>query len=77
MRCVEACKPSVAEVSEGRPSAMQQHINKQVATDRKANGGTLTASEKKQINKEQNQASRNIYRKKHNAATQPDAKPKQ
>jgi hypothetical protein len=55
----------------------QQHINKQVAKDRKANGGTLTASEKKQINKEQNQASRNIYRKKHNAATQPDAKPKQ
>lgn len=55
----------------------QQHINKQVAKDRKANGGTLTTSEKKQINKEQNQASRNIYRKKHNAATQPDAKPKQ
>jgi predicted transglutaminase-like cysteine proteinase len=55
----------------------QQHINKQVAKDRKANGGTLTASEKKQINREQNRASRNIYRKKHNAATQPDAKPKQ
>jgi hypothetical protein len=55
----------------------QKTIHKQVAKDRKANGGTLTASEKKQINKEQNQASRNIYRKKHNAATQPDAKPKQ
>jgi hypothetical protein len=55
----------------------QKGINKQVSKDRKANGGTLTASEKKQINKEQNQASRNIYRKKHNAATQPNAKPKQ
>jgi hypothetical protein len=55
----------------------QQGINKQVAKDRKANGGTLTASEKKQVNREQNQASRNIYRKKHNAATQPNAKPKQ
>ena len=55
----------------------QQGINKQVASDRKANGGTLTASEKKQVNKEQNQASRNIYRKKHNAATQSGAKPKQ
>jgi predicted transglutaminase-like cysteine proteinase len=55
----------------------QKGINTQVAKDRKANGGTLTASEKKQINKEQNQASRNIYRKKHNAATQPNAKPKQ
>ena len=55
----------------------QQGINKQVATDRKANGGTLTATQKKQINKEQNQASRNIYHKKHNAATQGNAKPKQ
>jgi hypothetical protein len=53
----------------------QQGINKQVGADRKANGGALTASQKKQINKEQNQASRNIYRKKHNAATQPKAKP--
>jgi hypothetical protein len=52
----------------------QQGINKQVAADRKANGGALTAAQKKQINKEQNQASRNIYRKKHNAATQADAK---
>ena len=55
----------------------QRTIHKQVAADRKANGGTLTASEKKQINRDQNQASRNIYRKKHNAATQPEAKPKQ
>ena len=55
----------------------QQGINKQVATDRKANGGALNAAQKKQVNKEQNQTSRNIYRKKHNAATQPNAKPKQ
>ena len=59
-----------------RLEKQQKSIHKQVAADRKANGGTLTASEKKQINKEQNQASRNIYRKKHNAATQPEAKPK-
>jgi hypothetical protein len=55
----------------------QRNIHKQVAADRKANGGTLTASEKRQINKEQNQASRNIYRKKHNAVRQPEANPKQ
>jgi hypothetical protein len=55
----------------------QQSINKQVASDRRVNGGTLTTSEKKHINQEQNQASRNIYRKKHNAATQAGAKPKQ
>ena len=54
----------------------QQGINKQVAADRKANGGKLNASEKKQINKEQNAASKNIYHKKHNAKTQPQAEPK-
>ena len=54
----------------------QQGINKQVAADRNANGGKLNASEKKQINKEQNAASKNIYRKKHNAKTQPQAESK-
>jgi hypothetical protein len=46
----------------------QRGINQQVAADRKANGGKLTGGEKAQINHEQNQASRNIYQKKHNAA---------
>jgi hypothetical protein len=54
----------------------QKGINHQVAADRKANGGTLTASEKQQVNHEQNAASKNIYHKKHNAKTQPQAKPK-
>jgi hypothetical protein len=54
----------------------QKGINQQVATDRKANGGTLTASEKKQVNHEQNAASKNIYHKKHNLKTQPQAQPK-
>jgi len=49
----------------------QKGINRQVAADRKANGGTLTASEKKQVNHEQNAASKNIYNKKHNLKTQP------
>jgi hypothetical protein len=53
----------------------QKGINQQVAADRKANGGTLTAGEKAQINHQQNQASRNIYNKKHNGATQGGAKP--
>src|SRR5260370_25717897 len=52
----------------------QKGINKQVAADRKANGGKLTAAEKKQVNHEQNQASKNIHQKKHNAATQDSAK---
>jgi hypothetical protein len=54
----------------------QKGINQQVAADRRANGGTLTASEKKQVNHEQNAASTNIYHKKHNAKTQPQAQPK-
>src|SRR6267143_1126177 len=54
----------------------QKGINQQVSADRKTNGGTLTAAEKKQVNKEQNAASKNIYRKKHNARTQPQAQPK-
>ena len=54
----------------------QQGINKKVAADRKANGGKLNASEKQQINKKQNAASRNIYRKKHNQQTQPGTAPK-
>jgi hypothetical protein len=54
----------------------QKGINQQVAADRKANGGTLTAAEKKQVNHEQNAASKNIYHKKHNAKTQPQAQPK-
>jgi len=53
----------------------QQHaITKQVSADRSANGGKLTTAEKKQVNHQQNQASRNIYNKKHNGATQPNAK---
>ncbi len=59
-----------------RAEKQQQGINKQVAADRAANGGKLTASEKQQVNKEQNAASKNIYRKKHNAKTQPQAQEK-
>ena len=47
----------------------QQNINRQVAADRAANGGKLTPAEKQQINKEQNQASKNIYKKKHDQGT--------
>jgi hypothetical protein len=52
----------------------QKGINQQVKADRAANGGKLTQGEKQQVNKEQNAASKNIYNKKHNAHTQPQAK---
>jgi hypothetical protein len=54
----------------------QKGINQQVKADRSANGGKLTTAEKKQVNHEQNQASKNIYNKKHNAATQSGTKQK-
>lgn len=54
----------------------QRGINHQVAADRAANGGKLTNGEKRQVNGEQNAASRSIYNKKHNANTQPGVKPK-
>jgi hypothetical protein len=51
---------------EGREAA----INKEVHNDRAANGGTLTAAERRQVNRQQNRTSGAIYRKKHNARVQ-------
>src|ERR1700716_3322251 len=44
-------------------------INGETKADRAANGGKLTAAEKKQINAQQNQVSKQIYKDKHNANT--------
>ncbi len=49
-----------------RTENREQGINHQVRADRAANGGKLTGQEHKQINREQNGASRQIYRQKHN-----------
>ena len=48
----------------------QQGINRETAGMREANGGKLTQADKKAVNQQQNQASRNIYNKKHNARKQ-------
>jgi hypothetical protein len=48
----------------------QQGINRETAGMREANGGKLTAADKKAVNQQQNQASRNIYAKKHNGRRQ-------
>ena len=45
-------------------------INQEVKADRAANGGKLTAAERKQVNQQQNRESRKIYRDKHNNRTQ-------
>jgi hypothetical protein len=49
-----------------RTENREQSINEQVHADRQANGGKLTGQEHRQINREQNGASRQIYRQKHN-----------
>ena len=54
-----------------RTENREQGINQQIQADRAANGGKLTPQEKAQINKEQNGASRQIYRQKHNARNAP------
>ena len=51
-----------------RTEGREQRINRSVAADRAANGGRLTAQERRNINRRQNGASRQIYRQKHNGA---------
>lgn len=53
----------------------QQNMNRQVQTDRQANGGTLTPQQRQQVQREQNGASQQIYRDNHNANVQPGVKP--
>jgi hypothetical protein len=45
-------------------------IHHEVKTERKANGGTLTAQERRQVNRQQNRESRRIYKQKHDAQHQ-------
>jgi hypothetical protein len=45
-------------------------LNKEIRHDRKQNGGNLTNKEKKQVNRQQNRLSKQIYNDKHNAAHQ-------
>ena len=46
-------------------------LNKEIRTDRQANGGTLTPQERKQVNGQQNHLSKQIYNDKHNGRRQP------
>jgi hypothetical protein len=48
-----------------RLESNQAGINQEVRADRRANGGKLTGGERRQMNRQQNRQSRNIYRAKH------------
>src|SRR5215470_2940780 len=54
----------------GHLESNEAKINKEVRTDRAANGGKLTSQERAQVNRQQNRTSRQIYRDKHNARHQ-------
>ena len=54
-----------------RTENREQNINRSIAADRAANGGRLTAQERRNINQRQNRVSRQIYRQKHNSRTAP------
>jgi hypothetical protein len=45
-------------------------INREVRNDRAANGGKLTPQERRQVNRQQNHVSNQIYNKKHNGRKQ-------
>jgi hypothetical protein len=45
-------------------------LNREIHTNRAANGGSLTPQERQQVNGQQNNLSRSIYNDKHNGATE-------
>ncbi len=59
-----------------RSERREQGINQQVHADRQANGGTLTPAERRNVNREQNHASKQIYNEKHNEHVAPGEKEK-
>ena len=53
-----------------RLERQEQRIDNQIKAERAANGGHLTAAERRQVNREENRESRRIYAAKHNARHQ-------
>lgn len=49
----------------------ETNLNKEIRSDRKANGGTLTPQQKRQVNRQQNRLSKGIYKQKHDRQRQP------
>jgi hypothetical protein len=48
----------------------EARVNKEIRSDRAANGGTLTGAERRQVNRQQNRTSGAIFNKKHNGRVQ-------
>ena len=61
---------SLTPAETARLEKQEAAIHHEVKTERKANGGTLTAQERHQVNRQQNRESKRIYRQKHDAQHQ-------
>jgi hypothetical protein len=61
---------SLTPAETARLEKQEAAIHHEVKTERKANGGTLTAQERRQVNRQQNRESKRIYRQKHDAQHQ-------
>ena len=61
------------QLTAGETARLEQkesNLNKEVSSDRKANGGHLTQAEKAQVNRQQNKLSSQIYKDKYNSFRQ-------
>ncbi|HEY6444937.1 MAG TPA: hypothetical protein VIY53_00640 [Acidobacteriaceae bacterium] len=59
-----------------RTNRNQAGVDQQVHNERTANGGALSGEQRRQVNREQNQNSRQIYNQKHNGSTARPQRPR-
>jgi hypothetical protein len=66
-RIAQGVRSGRMSAAEGaRTERREQTINRQIAANRRANGGRPTAQQRRNTNRQQNSASRQIHREKHN-----------
>jgi hypothetical protein len=61
---------SLTPAETARLEKQEAAIHHEVKTERKANGGTLTPQERRQVTRQQNRESKRIYRQKHDGQNQ-------
>ncbi len=61
---------SLTPAETARLEKQEAAIHHEVKSERKANGGTLTAQERRQVTRQQNRVSKRIYRQKHDGQHQ-------
>ena len=61
---------SLTPAETARLEKQEGAIHHEVQAERQANGGRLTAQERRQVNRQQNRESKRIYRQKHDAQHQ-------